>query len=495
VKPEQAAQQEEAVPPGRPGGPETGPGPLPPGYRFLRQAGGGRYATVHLCHSETTGHEVAVKVAHVAVASSARRLAAHSELLAAGAAARHPCAVAVEDAGFTPDHRPFVATRFCRGGNAQARLAASGPFPVEDVLVIGVRLALALHASHRAGVLHLDVRPANVLYDENGDALLGDHGVARALQRCAPELGAVFDPMYAAREMFGWEPPGPAADVYGLGATLYALLAGEPAYSDAGRTGWAELYREVLRGELPPPGRAGLPPDLPGFLRRMMSAQPEDRPPLTEVHRVLRAMVPVAYAARVPALEPEPAPELPLPGWDPADDVTPEEEAAQEKAGSEAEAAIRRRNRNRVVAAASVVVVFAAAATALVLTQDNGKGGGKPGGKPDAQHSAAPAQQVPPQDLPDLRPRNVSLTTDGNNTQVTWEPPRRPGPVAGYLVVAMAADHRHPVAAKNAPKDERQAVFVSPPVTSATCYVVSAMIDPGSGELKTAPAALACPKR
>jgi Protein kinase domain len=490
--PGQAAQHEEVPPAGTPGG--SG---LPDGYQPLRQAGTGRYASVHLCRSAATGHEVAVKVANAVVPSSARRLAAHSELLAAGAAARHPCAVTVDDAGFTADHRPYVVTRFCRGGNAQAKLAASGPFPVEEVLVIGVRLALALHASHRAGVLHLDVRPANVLYDENGDALLADHGVARALQRCAPELGAVFDPMYASREMFGWEAPGPAADVYGLGATLYALLAGEPAYSDAGRTGWAELYQEVLRGELPYPGRPGLPPDLPEFLRRMMSAQPEDRPPLTEVHRVLRAMVPVAYASRVPALEPEPAPELPLPGWDPADDVAPEVAAEEARVSSEAEAVIRRRNRNRILAGTSVLVVFAAAATALVLTRGHGSDGGgaahhrEPTGRP----SAAAGKRVPARDLPDLRPRGVSLTTDGNNTQVTWQPPRRPGPVAYYLVVAMSADGKHAVSVKNAPKEERQAVFVSPPVTRDTCYVVSAMVGSSTDQVRTAPAKMVCPQK
>ncbi|KRV50879.1 cag pathogenicity island protein Cag7 [Wenjunlia vitaminophila] len=482
---------------------------LPDGYQLLRPVGAGRYASVYLCREEATGNEVAVKVTRFAVRSSSKRLAGHAELLAAGAAARHPCAVRVEDAGFTSERRAYLVTQFCRGGNAAAKLAASGPFPVEEVLAIGVRLALALHSSHRAGVLHLDVRPANVLYDEAGDSLLSDNGVARVFQRCAPELGVVFDPMYVSREMFGWETPGPAADVYGLGATLFALLAGEPAYSDAGRNGWAALYQEVLRGELPYPHRPDVPPQLMTMIQRMMSAQPENRPPLTEVHRVLRQMLPVAYASRVPDLEPEPAVELPLPGWDPADDITLEEVEENERAKSEAQAAIRRRNRNRVLTATSVVVLFAAAATALVLftggddekkpskntaspsqKQTQGQTEGGTGEQDPAQGQA---QQVPAEDLPDLQPKGLSVATQGNSVQVSWQAPQKPESVAYYLVTASPpGDEGQVLSIKQAAKDEFQVVFTKPPVTADSCYTVTAMVGTDANDLKFAPSESAC---
>ncbi|MBE9500167.1 hypothetical protein IHE61_25495 [Streptomyces sp. GKU 257-1] len=67
-----------------------------------------------------------------------------------------------------------------------------------------MRLALALHSAHRRGVLHLDVRPASILFDGQGAPLLAGHALGRVLQRAAPSAGAVFDPAYAARELFGW---------------------------------------------------------------------------------------------------------------------------------------------------------------------------------------------------------------------------------------------------------------------------------------------------
>jgi serine/threonine protein kinase len=325
-RPEVPSQERPATPGPTAAGDSTGAVPLT-GYTALRPLGSGRHATVLLCRHEASGTETAVKLLNIVLSDRNKRLAAHSELLSVGAAAHHPCSVSVSDVGVAQDNRPYIAQAFCQGGNAATRLGASGPFTVDETLLIGTRLALALHSAHRRGVLHLDVRPANVLFDEHGDALLSDHGLLRILQRSAPELGWVHHAAYAARELFGWEKPGPAADVYGLGATLYALLNGEPAHAEAARTSWSTLYEEVLRGELPPPAQPGVSDRLMALVRRMMSANPDGRPPLTEVHRVLRSMLPARLGSRVPALEPEPARAAPLPGWDPADDE-PEDKGA-----------------------------------------------------------------------------------------------------------------------------------------------------------------------
>lgn len=474
----------------------------PEGYQLLRRAGAGRHSTVLLCREEATGQEVAVKMLHLTVADEGARLATHSELLSAGAAAKHPCSVLVDDAGFTAENRPYLIEQVCRGGNAQLKLVNSGPFAVDEVIVIGTRLALSLASSHRRGVLHLDVRPANVLFDDAGDALLADHGVARIIQRSAPQLGAVFDPMYSSRELFGWEKPGPAADIYSLGATLYALLNGLPAYAEAGSTSWAALYNEVLRGELPRPNRADVPEPLADLVRRMMSVNPEGRPPLSEVHRALRMMLPPQYSARVPALDPEPAPEPMLPGWDPADDITPEEQAEAERIGVEAQAELKRRNRRKVIAAAIAVVVFAGGATAMTLLMHKDKKKTTANDKPSASASAsapgpitASAQEVPPDKLPALMPQHVSEDFVNGQVRVAWKAPKNPDTVAAYVVqAAVGLDGSKQVGLLQAPQGQMQVVFTAPPaVKPGICYTVAAVVTVNNGQqVEYAPAKSVC---
>ncbi|GAA2635099.1 protein kinase domain-containing protein [Streptomyces axinellae] len=487
-------------PPRVPSSPPAPPAPaapaalpaLPDGYRAQRVLGTGRHATAVLCREESSGRDVVVKVLLPVVQDGARRLAAHAELLAAGAAAEHPCAVTVEDAGSTGAGQLYLIERRCSGGSAADQLAAAGPLPVEEVLVTGIRLALALHSSHRAGVLHLDVRPANVLYDDEGGALLADHAVGRVLQRAAPETGAVFDPVYAARELSGWEAPGPAADVYALGATLYALLAGEPAYAEAARRGPAAVYERVLRGGVPRPARQDVPEPLLVLVQRMMAPHPEGRPPLTEVHRILRALLPVSYAPRVPDLQPEPAPELPPPGWDPADDaLTEPPPESDEDPESAAAVARRRRNRNRLVAASSGLLLVGGAVLALFLVRAANTSGDTPAAPDRPEGGRGSAHPLPKGQLPAFQAQRVSVNTVGKRVQIAWSPPKRAQAVYGYAIAAQTPDGE-PVKVKNTGADEPSVVFTSPPVRADTCYVVTSLVQTADGSVGLAPSDPVC---
>ncbi|WP_416979298.1 protein kinase domain-containing protein [Streptomyces sp. T028] len=455
----------------------------PTGYAQLSRLAVGRHSTVFQGREQATGAVVAVKILHAVVHDESRRLSAHSELLSAAVAAKHPCSVPVTEAGFTPDHRPFLVQAFLRGGTAQARLAASGPLSAADAVVVGIRLSLALHASHHRGVLHLDVRPANILYDDVGDAFLADHGISRILQRCDPGTGAVFDPAYAPRELLGWENPGPATDVYGLGATLYALLSGGPPRSEAARTSPSALYTEVLGGEPPPPRTPGVPDQLLALVRRMMSRDPEGRPPLTEVHRVLRLLLPASHTARVPELEPEPAPRPPLPGWDPAEDVAAEE--AAEETGVHA----RDRSRRRLIGTGVVTAVFAATAVTVTLVLSDGDASDGPGSKPSPT-GAQTAQQVPAAELPALMPRNVTAIRVEDSVQVTWQAPEKTTGVVGYVVDARAPDNGKPVR-KTTSTAEPTVVFSAGSVPDGTCYTVTTLILT-DGQSRFAPAEPLC---
>ncbi|WP_432108947.1 serine/threonine-protein kinase [Streptomyces sp. AA1529] len=494
--PAAAAAPPGAAPAGAPGrgapavGAPTDVPALPEGYQPQRLLATGAHSTVVLCREAPGGREVAVRVLRPRVADPRRRLAAHSELLAAGAAARHPCAVAVADAGATRAEQLYVVEEFCPGGSARSRLAA-GPFPVADVLVIGVRLALALHSAHRRGVLHLDVRPASILFDAQGAPLLAGHALGRVLQRAAPSAGAVFDPAYAARELFGWEAPGPAADVYALGATLYALLAGGPARAEAVRRGGSAGYEAVPAGGLPRLPRADVPGPLYALLDRMTAPHAEGRPPLTEVHSDLRTLLPLSCAERVPELQPEAEPEVPLPGWDPADDALtqPPPETDDDPDAPEA-VARRRRTRSRVLAACGAAVLVGGAGLALYLVRAADQAGTADATEPPKKATGS-AHPLPKGQVPDFQAQEVKVTRVGRQVQVAWSRPKKPQPVYGYAITAQSADGKT-VKVKNTDADEPSVVFSSPPVEPGSCYAVTSLVQTADGSVGLASSEPVC---
>jgi hypothetical protein len=450
---------------------------VPEGYEVLRTAGVGRLGVALVCRESGSGREVVLKVLDARPPDAWVALALQTELLAAGVAAQHPCAVPVDDAG-----RPCLLMEACPGGSAKARLEASGRLPVDEVVMLGIRVGLALRESHRRGVLHLDVRPANVLADAAGDWRLADSGVARAVSRAAPEGGAIFDPSYAPRELFGWEEPGPACDVYGLGGTLYALLAGAPAFADAARGGPAAMYTAVLTAE--PAAGADVPAPLFALIRRMMAANPEGRPPLTEVDRILRTLLPPALADRVPAPEPEPAPAAPA--------LPPVRTAAAESGGDTGKArpgttsGVGPRNpRRRLVLATAAVGVLLGAVTTGVVLAGNGGDSPAPGGTqgpatPTATSSPGTAAPVPARLRGPYLARSVQVTPQGRNILVSWKAPRTVENVSGYVVVAQtpAGDLQ---GQQYAMSGQINAVFTVPPADAGSCFVVTTLVAADTG--------------
>src|SRR5439155_13694648 len=89
--------------------------------------------------------------------------------------------ITVFDAGVTDDGRPFIAMQYLPNGSLADRLAATGPLPVQEVLSIGAAIADALGTAHRAGVLHRDVKPGNILISDEGEPVLTDFGIARLI--------------------------------------------------------------------------------------------------------------------------------------------------------------------------------------------------------------------------------------------------------------------------------------------------------------------------
>ncbi|WP_200308263.1 serine/threonine-protein kinase [Streptomyces adelaidensis] len=261
--------------------PEQGQGRVINGrYRLLRTLGAGGMGRVWLAHDEELACEVSMKEISLPdvpmdAAEPAQRIArARSEARHAARLRGHPHVATVHDV-VLHEGLPWIVMEYVPDAvDLQAVVRRQGPLSPEQVARIGLAVLDALTAGHRIGILHRDVKPANILLaaDASGDpyarVLLTDYGIALQPESREPRLtataGILGTPGYLAPERARGEPPTPAADLFSLGATLYAAVEGRGPFDRHGE--YATLT--ALLGEEPtPPARAGeLAPVLHGLL-------------------------------------------------------------------------------------------------------------------------------------------------------------------------------------------------------------------------------------
>jgi serine/threonine protein kinase len=201
----------------------------PPGLiRVRRINDAARTDPVYLALRIADATEVAVRVYRAPVRAARDRARFEREVAALRALAGSPHVLAPRDAGFTTTDRPYVVTDYCRAGSLQDHLTGVGRLTPTEVRRAGAALALTLARAHRRGVVHRRISPANVLVTAGGTPALTDFGlvsVDTADGRYQPPRSTRTRP-FLAPEAFLPELMAPAADIYALGATLYALLAG-----------------------------------------------------------------------------------------------------------------------------------------------------------------------------------------------------------------------------------------------------------------------------
>lgn len=180
--------------------------------------------------------------------------------------------------GFTSSGRPYLLMPFYERGSLQDQLEQSGPLDPGAVRDIGVAVARAIHAAHSNGVLHRDLKPANILMKRSGQPDVADFGIAQLVDDAQGATQALtMTPLYTAPEVFDGVESGVASDVYSVGATLYALLNGSPAYTNAdGGASMLSLMRRIHEDPLPALP-ATVPADLRSVIETAMSKSAADR--------------------------------------------------------------------------------------------------------------------------------------------------------------------------------------------------------------------------
>jgi hypothetical protein len=267
------------------------PPPRISGLTDLAPLGQGGFGVVYRAWQAGVGRTVALKVDSRVLVDERDRRRFVREASTAGRLSSHGHIVAIYDAGVTADGRPYLVMELCPGGSLADRVRATGPLPADEVARIGAGIADALATAHAAGVLHRDVKPGNILVDAYGVAKLADFGLA-AIVDASGESSATrqaLTPAYAPPEAFAFVAPAPSGDVYALGATLYALLAGRPPRDPSWPPGsFAELSAQL---HLPVPPVAGADPRLASTLSRALQPDPAQRVMTAAVFRdELRAL-------------------------------------------------------------------------------------------------------------------------------------------------------------------------------------------------------------
>lgn len=272
--------------------------PAVPGLSGLSVLARGGYATIYRATQDWVGREVAVKVENRTLDSERDQRRFLREARAAGQMSSHPYVVDLYDAGVTEDQHPYMIMELCDGSyHERLKAAPLTPYETRDV---GVKIADALAEAHLAGVLHRDVKPANLLISRWGQPQLADFGLAVLAETRETSITLeVLTPAYAPPETFRHGPPTAAVDVYGLCATLYAMLAGRPPRFQHDPNPSVVALLDLF--EEPIPDIPGVPESLVDVLRLGMANDPLARPTATRL-RDLLSELPLGTAPRPEAV-------------------------------------------------------------------------------------------------------------------------------------------------------------------------------------------------
>ncbi|TCN53405.1 serine/threonine protein kinase [Rhodococcus sp. SMB37] len=258
------------------------------GFEDAVEIGRGGFGIVYKCTQATLERSVAVKVL-TADLDDEHRERFMREQRAAGRLTGHPNIVNILHADVTGNGRPFIVMPYCARGSVDARIRHHGPLPLADVLRLGVKMAGALEAAHNLGILHRDIKPANILLTDYGEPALTDFGIAHITGGFETTTGIVTgSPAFIAPDAVAGLPPSASADVYGLGATLFAALTGHAAFERRSGEHLMAQFLRITTEPVPNPREHGVPEDISAIIEQAMASDPDTRPSAAEVSQHLR---------------------------------------------------------------------------------------------------------------------------------------------------------------------------------------------------------------
>ena len=247
------------------------------GYEIVERLGEGAFSIVYRGRQPVVGRDVAIKQIRAELANRPefiRRFETEAHLVAR---LEYPFIVPLYDYWREPDSA-YLVMRYLRGGSLESSLRA-GPWELDRTLAMVSEIGAALAVAHRSGVVHRDVKPANILLDEDGHAYLTDFGIALDAEEAADPEAALSagSPAYASPEQLRREQVGPPADVHGLAIATFETLTGRLPFPD--EPSRAALLKRQLHDPIPAVSavRADVPVGVDAVLARATAKDPTDR--------------------------------------------------------------------------------------------------------------------------------------------------------------------------------------------------------------------------
>ncbi|WP_322494680.1 protein kinase domain-containing protein, partial [Chloroflexus sp.] len=243
-------------------------------YQIERLLGEGGMARIYLGRDLRLNRPVAIKIPHPHLMTDPDFLARFRHEAHAAAMVSHPNLVDVYDVG-QDGNQHYIVMEYVAGSTLKQLINREAPFAIPRAVRIGEQIARGLHAAHRAGLIHRDIKPQNIIVTDDGQVRITDFGVAKShLSTAMTETGITLGTVdYIAPEQAQGRPATPQSDIYALGVVLYEMLTGRLPFT--GDTPVAVAMKHI--SEPPPPPRQynpHIPAALEAIILRALAKDP-----------------------------------------------------------------------------------------------------------------------------------------------------------------------------------------------------------------------------